>query len=159
MIVPVFSLSADPTRNEVLTFISKSASYGNLGAFIGAGFSKAVLNDGYPGIALSWGELLERASANLHVNYEEINKIGVGYPDIASAICKAHSEAAGGKYESSLSALKREIAALTAWYPDQQKKYFCQLSTKPLSRMDYHNQLRLGHRELIDRRVHASGPQ
>jgi hypothetical protein len=122
MIVPVFSLSADPTRNEVLTFISKSASYGNLGAFIGAGFSKAVLNDGYPGIALSWGELLERASANLHVNYEEINKIGVGYPEIASAICKAHSEADGGKYESSLSALKREIAALTAWYPDQQKR-------------------------------------
>ena len=159
MIVPVFSLSADPTRNEVLTFISKSASYGNLGAFIGVGFSKAVLNDGYPGIALSWGDLLEQASANLHVNYEENNKIGVGYPDIASAICKAHSEADGCKYESSLSALKREIAALTAWYPDQQKRNIFANYLQNLSRMDYHNQLRLGHRELIDRRVHASWPQ
>jgi hypothetical protein len=118
----VFSLPEVPTRTEVLTFISKSASYGNLGLFVGAGFSKAVLNDPMMKIALSWGELLEQAAKKLGVNYEEINKVGVGYPDIASAICKAHSNAVAGKYEISLSELKREIAALTAWYPDQQKR-------------------------------------
>jgi hypothetical protein len=115
-------LSADPTRNEVLTFISKSASYGNLGAFIGAGFSKAVLNDELHEIALSWGELLKQASKKLNVDYDKINKIGVGYPDIASAICKAHSDAVRIKYERSLSNLKREIAALTAWYPNPKKR-------------------------------------
>jgi hypothetical protein len=121
-IVAVLGLSADPTRKDVLTFISKAAIYGNLGAFIGAGFSKAVLNNGGVDIALSWGELLERASAALDVNYKEISKVGVGYPDIASAICKAHSDKVGGKYEDSLSKLKRQIAALTAWYPDQTKR-------------------------------------
>jgi hypothetical protein len=89
---------------------------------VGAGFSKAVLNEPMMKIALSWEELLEQAAKKLGVRYEEIDKVGVGYPDIASAICKAHSNAVAGKYESSLSKLKREIAALTAWYPDQRKR-------------------------------------
>ena len=59
-----------PTRTEVLTFISKSASYGNLGLFVGDGFSKAVLNDPMK-IALSWGELLERSAKKLKVDYHE----------------------------------------------------------------------------------------
>jgi hypothetical protein len=57
----VFRIPEVPTRTEVLTFISKSASYGNLGLFVGAGFSKAVLNDPMK-IALSWGELLEQSA-------------------------------------------------------------------------------------------------
>jgi hypothetical protein len=122
--IPVFSLPQVPTRTEVLTFISKSASYGNLGLFVGAGFSMAVLNDPMMAmeIALSRGELLKRATKKLNVDYDEINKVGVGYPEIASAICKTHSNAVAGKYESSLSELKREIAALTAWYPDQRQR-------------------------------------
>jgi hypothetical protein len=71
---------------------------------------------------------LERAARTLQVNYEEINKAGLGYPDIASAICKAHSEAVGDKYESSLSALKREIAVLTAWYPNRPRCFKLQLT-------------------------------
>jgi hypothetical protein len=59
-----------PTRTEVLTFISKSASYGNLGLFVGAGFSKAVLNDPMK-IALSWRELLEQSAKKLKVDYRE----------------------------------------------------------------------------------------
>lgn len=46
-----------PTRKQVLQFIAKSASYGNLGLFVGAGFPKAVLNETPDDhIALSWGE-------------------------------------------------------------------------------------------------------
>ena len=118
----MFRLPEDPTRQQVLTFISDSASYGNLGAFIGAGFSKAVLNDDINEIALSWGDLLERASTKLDVDYNAIWKTGVGYPEIASSICKAHSESSGCDYTQSLSALKREIAALTSWYPDKEKR-------------------------------------
>jgi hypothetical protein len=96
----VFRIPEVPTRTEVLTFISKSASYGNLGLFVGAGFSKAVLNDPMRmKIALSWGELLEQSAKNLKVDYDKIDKVGVGYPDIASAICKAHSDSVAGKYE------------------------------------------------------------
>lgn len=118
----MFRLPENPTRKQVLTFISDSASYGNLGAFIGAGFSKAVLNDDITEIALSWGDLLESASKKLKVNYDKIWKTGVGYPEIASSICKSHSESSGCNYAESLSALKREISALTSWYPDKEKR-------------------------------------
>jgi hypothetical protein len=118
----MFRLSENPTRNDVLTFISKSASYGNLGAFIGAGFSKAVLNDGVNDIALSWGELLEQSCKKLGVDYAQIQKEGVGYPDIASAICVRHSIENASSYAKSLSCLKREIAALTSWYPDKDQR-------------------------------------
>ena len=115
-------LPEKPTREEVLTFISESASYGNLGAFIGAGFSKAVLNDGRHEVALSWGDLIEAASEKLKVDYTSISKLGVGYPEIASAICKVHSETTGSDYAKSLSKLKRVIAALTSWYPGKDKR-------------------------------------
>ena len=38
-------LSDNPTRDDVLSFIFTSSTYGNLGIFIGSGFSMAVLND------------------------------------------------------------------------------------------------------------------
>lgn len=118
----MFRLPENPTRQQVLTFVSDSASYGNLGAFIGSGFSKAVLNDDINEIALSWGDLLESASKKLGVDYNVIWKTGVGYPEIASSICKLYSENFGYDYGKSLSALKREISALTSWYPDKQKR-------------------------------------
>lgn len=118
----MFRLPENPTRQQVLVFISNSASYGNLGAFIGAGFSKSVLNDDNNEIALSWGDLLEAASKRLNVDYNAIWKAGVGYPEVASSICKAHSESTKCDYTQSLSSLKREIAALTSWYPDENKR-------------------------------------
>ena len=118
----MFRLPENPTRKQVHTFISDSASYGNLGAFIGAGFSKAVLNDDINKIALSWGDLLEGAAEKLGVDYNAIWKTGVGYPEIASSICKAHSKNSVCDYTQSISVLKREIAALTSWYPDKEKR-------------------------------------
>jgi hypothetical protein len=119
-------LPSEPTREDVLTFVAKSASYGNLGLFIGAGFSKAVLNETADDeIALSWGELLERAAKKMHVDYESIAKPGISYPDVASRICVAHSESADETFATSLRLLKNEIARLTAWYPtpEQRTKY------------------------------------
>jgi hypothetical protein len=115
-------LSDKPERKEVLEFLSYSATYGNLGAFIGAGFSKAVLNDGFDDIALSWGELLEKVSDELDIEYDDIWKEGVGYPDIASQICQQYSEDSGKEYDQSLRKLKKEIAKLTSWYPDKEKR-------------------------------------
>src|SRR6185437_10178761 len=107
----VFTLPDLPTREDTLKFLSKSASYGNLGAFIGAGFSKAVLNDDDSDeIALSWGNLLQQASKKLNVDYNEIGKEGLSYPDIASAICKVHSEITSCGYAQSLVQLKSEIS-------------------------------------------------
>lgn len=110
------------SRKEVLEFISQSASYGNLGAFIGAGFSKAVLNNGFGDIALSWGELLEEVANSLSVDYENIWKEGVGYPEIASKLCELYSESRSITYEKSLRKVKKEIARLTSWYPDKDQR-------------------------------------
>lgn len=38
-------LEFELTRESVMDFLSSSVIYGNLGLFIGAGFSKAVLQD------------------------------------------------------------------------------------------------------------------
>lgn len=148
----MFRIPEDPTRQQVLTFISDSASYGNLGTFIGAGFSKAVLNDNIIEIALSWGELLEKASEKLDVDYNVIWKIGVGYPEIASSICKAHSEKSGCDYTQSLSVLKREIAALTMLVSGQRKKReIFKVSRNFITDMGHYNKLRHGDRKPINR--------
>jgi SIR2-like protein len=116
------TLSPSPTKQEVLEFISRSASYGNLGGFIGAGFSKAVLNDGINEIALSWGQLLESCAKKLKVDYGAIAEVGAAYPEIASRLCAECSKAHGKPYAESVSQLKREVASLTTWYPDKKKR-------------------------------------
>lgn len=119
-------LPKTPTRKEVLAFVASSASYGNLGLFIGAGFSKAVLNE-TPGeeIALSWGDLLEKAAKKMHIKYASVSKVGVSYPEIASAICKSHSKTQKISFGASLRQLKQEIASLTSWYPtDEQRQEY-----------------------------------
>jgi hypothetical protein len=126
------TLPEEPTREQVLKFLARSASYGNLGLFIGAGFCKAVLNETADDeIALSWGELLERAAKRLHVDYASIGKDGVSYPEIASAIVSASSDSTGEPFAVSLQQLKTELARLTAWYPspEQRNKYSEYLET------------------------------
>lgn len=107
------SLNGGSNRERVFAFIRESTAYGNLGAFIGAGFSKAVLDDASDNGVLTWSELLDEASAKMGVEFASIAKIGQGYPEIASAICLKHSESSGCEYRASLTRLKHEVAALT----------------------------------------------
>lgn len=115
-------LGEKPTRTEAIEFISESSMYGNLGLFVGAGFSKAVMNNGFDQIALSWDQLLEKASERLDIDYGDIWKEGVGYPDVASSICAKYSEANNCTYNEALSRLKRQLALLTSWYPDKENR-------------------------------------
>jgi hypothetical protein len=122
-----------PTRESVLDIISQSASYGNLGLFIGTGFSKAVLDSEEERIALSWGELLNIVCSQMDIDYPAINKEGIGFPQIASEICLIISRTAHIDYKEAQSRLKREIAKLTCWYPGVEKceefvRYFDSLS-------------------------------
>lgn len=125
-------LPKEPTREELLTFVASSASYGNLGLFIGSGFSKAVLNDaGYDKIALSWGELLKKVAKKMHIDYGSVARTGASYPEIASAICVARSKKTAEPFAISLRQLKNEIARQTSWYPSdkQRTKYSAHLET------------------------------
>lgn len=122
------------SKEDVYKFVSRAASYGNLGLFIGTGFSKAVLNDDdWTQTALSWGELLEKVCYSLDIDYKTIEKEGIGFPEIASKICIAYSEKSGKPFHQSLKEVKRKVASLTSWYPDYKKreeygKYFEALS-------------------------------
>lgn len=128
-------LGENPTREELLKYISKSSSYGNLGLFVGAGFCKAVLNDGRRNIALSWGELLERSAHAMNLEYDDLLSIceGMGYPQIASQMCQAYASENRVDYKAATSKLKSEIANLTCWYPDNDTRvkfgnYLAQMS-------------------------------
>jgi hypothetical protein len=106
-------LSEKPARQDVLDFLARAAAYGNLGLFVGSGFSKAILSDGEEeDTALSWGELLEKAAKRMQVDYASIPKTGLSYSAIASAICAARSERTGERFSTSLRELKNEVARL-----------------------------------------------
>lgn len=114
-------LPDEPSRAAVLDFVFASSKYGNLGLFVGAGFSKAVLN-GEDEIALSWGKLLEIAAKKLKVDYSSLGRDGLSYPEIASALCRAHFAGNGVSFDESLAVLKRTLSAATAWYPAEPER-------------------------------------
>lgn len=68
------TLGDSPSRIEVLKFLFESSTYGNLGLFIGAGFSKAVFSYEEDEVALSWGDLLVAASKAMGVELEKKSK-------------------------------------------------------------------------------------
>ncbi len=103
------TIEDNPKREDVLKFISSSASYGNLGLFVGAGFCKAVLNNGLEDIALSWNQLLEKASEQLEMDYSLIPKEGSGYPEIASRICQAYADNKNKSFSQGASRFAKEI--------------------------------------------------
>ncbi len=126
-------LGNDLTKEKVFQFISDATSFGNLGLFIGAGFSMAVLNNGSDNIALSWGELLKKCSEKFDVEYKDLWQEGLGYPEIASRLCKKYSEKEKISYEEALRKLKNEIANMTSWYPDKDAREEFSLYLKTLN--------------------------
>lgn len=113
-------LPADPTREQVIRYISTSSIYGNLCLFIGAGFSKELVGDE----ALSWGQLLERASDQLGTKFDfsDNGLIGTGYPEIASLMCRKYADDHGLPLQECIDALKIKVSELTCWYPTDEKK-------------------------------------
>jgi len=111
------TLPLNPSRDEVFEFLFRSSNYGNLGLFVGAGFSMAVLNDEDGSPALSWGALLHAAAKKMKVDLTPLIKEGASYPDIASGLCGAHSTTHGITYQESVTILKQALCAATAWFP------------------------------------------
>lgn len=116
------TIASFTNKQDVYKHISNSASYGNLGLFIGTGFSKAVLNDENHRIALSWGELLEKVCNKFDIDYDAIDKEGIGYPEIATKICLAHADKSEKTYNQALSEIKRKVSSLTSWYPNDKNR-------------------------------------
>lgn len=107
-------------REEVLNKISESSIYGNLGLFIGAGMTKAIIND-YPlNYAKGWKELLYDVANNFKINFEEEFKdSNLSLPEIASKIVLLIRNIERCEYKEALNKLKNKIADITAWYPEE----------------------------------------
>ncbi len=118
----VTTLSTNPSRDEVLEFVSAASTYGNLGLFIGAGFSMAVLPDDGASLALPWGKLLDAAAKKMKVEITPLKKEGVSYPQIATALCSEYAESNDLSFQESATVLKRALGAATAWYPDEPER-------------------------------------
>lgn len=113
------SLGDSPSRDETLKFLFESSSYGNLGLFIGAGFSKAVFADEEDNLALSWGELLRVVSKKLRMQLDDFMKEGSSFPEVASALCTAYAEKSGESIDIAVATFKSTLCDCTAWYPPE----------------------------------------
>ncbi|TAH40599.1 MAG: SIR2 family protein [Bacteroidetes bacterium] len=111
------------SRDEALGLISKSSIYGNLGLFIGAGMSMAILNDDWNEVALSWKQLIYKCAEEFDINLkEEIKTEGISYPEIASEIAKLISIKESIDYNIGVKKLKEKISTLTSWYPEKEQR-------------------------------------
>ncbi len=115
-------LENEVTRDEVLKFLSSAVLFGNLGLFIGAGFSKAVLDDELKMGALSWAELIEATSKKLGIDYSNIYKDGLSYPEISTKICEQYAEANNVRYEEAKLEFKNIVCSLTNWSPNKEER-------------------------------------
>lgn len=113
------SLPQSPSREAVYKFVYQASKYGNLGLFIGAGFSKAVLNDDDSEIALSWGALLQKVGKRMKVSVDDLMEPGRSFPEIASELCKAYADKHEKSHDEALREMKEIIAAQTAWFPEE----------------------------------------
>jgi hypothetical protein len=110
-------------REDAFKIISTSSIYGNLGLFIGAGMSMAILNSDWNKVALSWKQLIFRCAEEFGINLkDEIYTEGISYPEIATEIGKLISIKTKCDYKDGIKKLKVKIAELTCWYPESDKR-------------------------------------
>jgi len=124
--------TVDPiSKKEVLKLIVNERIERQLGLFIGAGFSMALLNKPYEAVALSWPRLLSLAADRLNVGDEFDFNQHVSLPDLSSKLCFALSNAKNKAYDECVNDLKVAISNICCWLPDLEtrKKYEQLLST------------------------------
>ncbi|MGG4018883.1 SIR2 family protein [Priestia megaterium] len=108
-------------RKVVFERIFNSFNYGNLGMFVGAGFSRAVIGDEFHS-ALSWFELIKTTSQSLDIEFPSDDKlVGVSLPELATSLCKSLAVNKSIDYNEAKSLFKNEICKLTNWLPTQEQ--------------------------------------
>lgn len=109
------------SKEVVFEKLFNAFNYGNLGMFIGAGFSKAVINDDFSP-ALGWFELIKEVSEKCEIEFpSEKELVGVSLPEMATSICKKLAEKRSTDYSEAKSIFKKEICNLSNWLPDESR--------------------------------------
>lgn len=119
------------TKKNIFRKIAKaSVKVGNLGLFVGSGFSKAVFDDETPELIhsnisthpLSWVELLKELCDIVEIPWDTIKVDCKSCPEIASEICKLAAEKNSADFDDITAALKGSICDLVSWYPNKDQR-------------------------------------
>lgn len=109
-------------KEEVYQKIFKSFNYGNLGMFIGAGFSKAVIGSGQ-NPALGWLEIIKKVSKTFDIEFpQEQDLVGISLPDLATDICKKIARTKECEYSDAKLLFKEEICNISNWLPNKESE-------------------------------------
>ncbi len=110
------------TRAHVMEGIAKSALYGNLGLFLGSGFSIGVMNYLWVTPALTWGELLICIASDFDIDFEKdiiLKNPGASYPRMVTILIKEISIKHNKNFDQATLDIKQKIADKTSWVPDK----------------------------------------
>lgn len=111
-------MNVNYSKEQVFELICRAGVLGNLGLFIGSGFTKCTMEDNDDFCAYTWSELLEKCCNVLNVDQQKLRRNG-SYSEFASSICKQYAENNNISYMDSILKLKRVVAELTNIYPTQ----------------------------------------
>ncbi|BCE04705.1 SIR2 family protein [Bacillus paralicheniformis] len=109
------------TKEIAFEKLFNAYNYGNLGMFIGAGFSKAVIRDDFSP-ALGWFELIKEASEKFEIEFPNDNElVGVSLPELATNVCKKMALKKSIEYVEAKRLFKKEICNIANWLPDEKR--------------------------------------
>lgn len=109
------------TNTDAINAVEKIAEgviYGNLGLFVGAGLSMAVMNRAGEPVALSWPQLLAQCAMHFDTDFDTLYEPGSSYPQIASKLSRIIAHKNKISPEAATIELKQAISDLTSLYPD-----------------------------------------
>lgn len=110
------------SKDDVMNLLYQSYEYGNLGLFIGAGFSKATVDNGFDNIALSWGELITEACEELGIEQlKPEDYYGTSYPEIATKLCTLYAKNNKIPYKEAKERFKITVCNIVNWLPNKEK--------------------------------------
>jgi hypothetical protein len=110
------------SKEDVFEKLFNAYNYGNLGLFIGAGFSKALTDE-----ALGWFALIKEVCNVTQLKMpEEEELIGLSMPELATLLCKQLAEKNyKNDYSEAKNKFKEEICLLANWLPKEEKIVSC----------------------------------
>lgn len=114
-------INEELNKEIVFEKLFNSYNYGNLGMFIGAGFSKAVIkNRAKP--ALNWFELIRSVSEKLELDFPEDNQlVGVSLPELSTRLCRELQKKLNINYYDAKRIFKDKVCDISNWLPSEDR--------------------------------------